>query len=135
MAKKFTIYADHASIQHVLLQRMLSIRQVKLLDTMNHFYYKIKYWPGARNLVAYALSYRPDYHGEDVAFLTMEYAISAGAEWRMKVASRYLEDPYFGPVVKFLAREWDLVREEGDTSILSKKFEPLVFQRRKRFWM
>jgi len=35
----------------------------------------------------------------------MEYAISAGAEWRTEVASRYMEDPYFSPVVKLLARE------------------------------
>jgi len=78
--QNFTIYTDHASIQHVLLQRTLSIRQVRLLDTMNHFHYEIKYWPGARNLVADALSRRPDYRDEDVAFLTMEHAISAGAE-------------------------------------------------------
>ena len=51
------------------------------------------------------------------------------------MASRYLEDPYFGPVVKFLGRERDLVWEGGDTSILSKEFEPLVFQQWKRFWM
>jgi len=65
----------------------------------------------------------------------MEYAISAGVEWRKEVASRYLEDPYFSPVVKFLAREQDLVHEGKDAGILSKEFEPLVFQRRNRFWM
>jgi len=149
--QSFTIYTDHASIQHVLLQRTLSSCQVGLLDTMNHFHYEIKYWPGTRNQVADALSRRPDYRDEEVDLRTMacsareeevdlramEYAISAGAEWRMEVASRYLEDPYFGPVVKLLAREWDLVRERKDASVveLSKEFEPLVLQRRKRFWM
>ena len=69
--QSFTIYTDHASIQHVLLQRTLSSRQIRLLDTMNHFYYEIKYWPGARNQVADALSRRPDYRDEEVGLQTV----------------------------------------------------------------
>ena len=70
--QSFTIYTDHASIQHVLLQQTLSSHQVGLLDTMNHFYYEIKYCPEARNLVADALSRCPDYRDEVVSFQTME---------------------------------------------------------------
>jgi len=43
-----------------------------------------------------------------------------------------MEDPYFGPVVKLLARERDLVREGKDISSLSKElskeFKPLIVQ-------
>jgi len=106
--QSFTIYTDYTSIQHMLLQRTLSSRQVGLLDTMNHFHYEIKYWPEARNQVADALSRHPDYrdgevglqtmtydtqeegveaHEEELDLRAMEYAISVGAKWRTEVAS------------------------------------------------
>jgi len=40
---------------------------------MNYFHYEIKYWPGARNQVADALSHRPDYRDEEMGLQTMTY--------------------------------------------------------------
>lgn len=55
------VYTDHSSLRHVLTQKNLSARQLGYLSTLQEFDYKVKYWPGAKNEVADALSRRPDY--------------------------------------------------------------------------
>lgn len=85
----FMVYTDHASIQHILRQRKLSTHQMGMLDTLQHFEYDIKYWPGARNAVADALSRRPDYNDnetsasqtEETGVLILADTVVTGEEW------------------------------------------------------
>lgn len=62
----FTVYTDHAALQRILSQRTLSTRQITYLEVLQSYDFKVRYWPGARNTIADALSRRPDYTQETV---------------------------------------------------------------------
>jgi len=51
-----TIYTDHAALQHILRQNKLSSRQWRYLDKLQQHNYDIRFFPGASNTVADALS-------------------------------------------------------------------------------
>lgn len=138
----FTAFTDHASLQHILRQRRLTSRQMSLLDTIQHFDYDIRYWPGARNQVADALSRRSN-HEENLdtakeealaaelgKICVTEMVGLAGNEWVKSVVQNYKEDPYFRPV-------WKIIRE-GEKGVedkeLEKKYGRTNVVRRKRFW-
>jgi len=54
--KRTTIYTDHLSLQHILVQNKLTSRQWCHLDRLQQHDYEVKYFPGAANLVADVLS-------------------------------------------------------------------------------
>ena len=54
--KRTTIYTDHAALQHILEQNKLTSRQWRHLDKLQQHDYEVKYFPGAANVVADALS-------------------------------------------------------------------------------
>ncbi|KAJ9547337.1 hypothetical protein OSB04_019880 [Centaurea solstitialis] len=53
---KCTIFTDHKSLQHILDQKMLNIRQRRWVELLNDYDCEIKYHPGKVNVVADALS-------------------------------------------------------------------------------
>lgn len=115
----FTVYTDHAALQRILSQRTLSTRQITYLEVLQCYDFKIKYWPGARNTIADALSRRPDYirgtgsdtekNGEeeerkkktteeleDVAeWRITEMSVESGADWVQGVRTGYEKDETF----------------------------------------
>jgi len=54
--KHTMVYTDHVSLQYILVQNKLTSHQWYHLDRLQQHYYKVKYFPGAANIVADALS-------------------------------------------------------------------------------
>jgi hypothetical protein len=62
--EQFTIETDHASLQHLQSQPQLSRRQIRWLEVLSQFTYTMIYKKGKDNIVADALSRRPDHKTE-----------------------------------------------------------------------
>jgi hypothetical protein len=92
----FTVYTDHAALQRILTQRTMSTRQITYFEVLQGYDFRIKYWPGARNAVADALSRRPDYSSPQLR--SMEMTSISSADWLQEVRRSYKDDPYFGDV-------------------------------------
>lgn len=53
---KCTVYTDHKSLQHILDQKELNMRQRRWLELLSDYDCEIQYHPGKANVVADALS-------------------------------------------------------------------------------
>nr|GFC48923.1 putative reverse transcriptase domain-containing protein [Tanacetum cinerariifolium] len=53
---KFTVFTDHKSLQHILDQKELNMRQRRWLELLSDYDCEIRYHPGKANVVADALS-------------------------------------------------------------------------------
>ncbi|GJR82643.1 putative reverse transcriptase domain-containing protein [Tanacetum coccineum] len=53
---KCTVFIDHKSLQHILDQKELNMRQRRWLELLSDYDYEIRYHPGKANVVADALS-------------------------------------------------------------------------------
>ncbi|GJV71748.1 putative reverse transcriptase domain-containing protein [Tanacetum coccineum] len=53
---KCTVFTDHNSLQHILIQKDLNMRQRRWLELLSDYYSEIHYHPGKANVVADSLS-------------------------------------------------------------------------------
>ncbi|GJX69231.1 putative reverse transcriptase domain-containing protein [Tanacetum coccineum] len=55
---KYTVFTDHKSLQHILDQKELNMRQRRWLELLSDYDCNIRYHPGKANVVADALSHK-----------------------------------------------------------------------------
>ncbi|GKF95460.1 putative reverse transcriptase domain-containing protein, partial [Tanacetum coccineum] len=56
---KCTVFTDHKSLQHILNQKELNMRQRHWLELLSDYDFEIRYHPGKANVVAITLASRP----------------------------------------------------------------------------
>lgn len=88
----FEAYTDHQSITYLLTQPQLSQRQVRWTELLADYDVHIQYRPGTQNIVADALSRRPDYMNA-----VLEQPQS---DFRQHLVQAYPLDPDFAPIYR-----------------------------------
>ena len=69
-SKPFVIYTDHASLRTATQSPHLSQRMARWLSFFEEYNFEVKCKPGKQNVLAYALSRRPDYELAHVTTLS-----------------------------------------------------------------
>ncbi|KAE8985876.1 hypothetical protein PF011_g20216 [Phytophthora fragariae] len=67
--KPFMIYTDHASLRTATSSPHLSLRMARWLSFFAKYNFTVEYKPGKQNVLADALSRRPDYELAHLAYL------------------------------------------------------------------
>ena len=102
-------YTDHKSIIHLVNQKRLSGRQARWMEFLSEFDFEIHYKKGQLNIVADALSRRPDYSISVLSFLDGD-----GSRFVDQLKAAYPDDSYFGRIFKYLKNGGPIPKSERE---------------------
>ncbi|GJV21530.1 putative reverse transcriptase domain-containing protein [Tanacetum coccineum] len=79
--EKCTVFTDHKSLQHILDQKELNMRQRRWLELLSDYDCEIRYHPGKANVVADALSIKEQIKQLRVRALVMTIGLDLPKSW------------------------------------------------------
>jgi RNase H-like domain found in reverse transcriptase/Reverse transcriptase (RNA-dependent DNA polymerase)/Integrase zinc binding domain/Chromo (CHRromatin Organisation MOdifier) domain/Retroviral aspartyl protease/Zinc knuckle len=97
---KFDILTDHAPLTHWKTQKDLSARQVRWNEVLSRFDAEIHHIPGITNSAADALSRYPYVQSPDDLSACAISIVEFDSEILKSVQKSYVDDKFFGPVIK-----------------------------------
>ncbi|GJY94513.1 putative reverse transcriptase domain-containing protein [Tanacetum coccineum] len=71
---KYTVFTDHKSLQHILDQKELNMRQRRWLELLADYDCEIRYHPGKANVVADALSWKERVSRAFIKVMVIKYS-------------------------------------------------------------
>lgn len=100
--QKITVFTDHEALKYIQQQPKLNQRQARWLQHIQSYDLNIQHMPGRLNLVADALSRRPD-HADDIEHITVSALnvvhIAVSNKMQEETRKGYEVDEYFSKLI------------------------------------
>ncbi|KAA8495820.1 Transposon Ty3-I Gag-Pol polyprotein [Porphyridium purpureum] len=122
---KFVLHTDHEALKHLMTQKELNGRQARWLDFLAEFDITIDYVKGKSNVVADALSRKPELHALEYQVRCDEF----GTGFQAFVGS-YSSDPDFGTLMGDLPTHQGFRTETGLLYLRNRVCVPRKFRER-----
>lgn len=119
---KCTIFTDHKSLQHILNQKELNMRQRRWVELLNDYECDIRYHPGKANVVADALS-RKEYSGRRVKSLTMTIHSQLTSQIRESQIEALKPENVAGENLRGMDKNFE-IREDGTRVFMNRTWIP-----------
>lgn len=134
--QSFAVYTDHASLRTAVKSPHLSQRMARWLSFFADYNFVVHYKPGKTNILADALSRRPDYDArgnqqnvdtddEDCACCTVDdlaaMAVAPVTDLWSDLASATRSDPHYGPLFAYLETPSDAALKRVPSSLRASR--------------
>jgi len=107
----FVVYTDHASLRTAIKTPHLSQRMARWLSFFSEYNFTVEYKPGRHNVIADALSRRPDLEFQDDVRLST-VSVSFSSPFMSLLKDRITTDPIFSKVYEYFRNPTDKRKEE-----------------------
>ena len=120
LRQEFNAYTDHESIIHLTKQPNLTGRQARWVELLQDFQITIYYQPGSKNIVADALSRRPEGGGEQKI---NNIILKANVDFQNSIKTGYSQDAFFQRIITGLTDSTAKVEDKIQSKLHQFEFK------------